>query len=418
LCRDTRVEAGGHIQYNHLRCNMKSKEFITFLDSEIENLRSEIQRPGWTSWALSGALAAVVWLLLSLVEQGGYSLKAVGSSLLVIWLLIFSFGVAKALVGPSLRSERIKGRLMAMEVVQANVPDMVMIVGALGFFIAITVRLSSELGSVATDVLLATISFNLLSALLLVVIIAMRIPVPANARHRLQNMINAVLLVLGLVSIWYQMRFLWISPGTGTVADVRFALVIAAVFYLSFRLVSVPRGTLTLDTLTTIRREVVLGRMAIERASEQVDIALAGMRASDLLESYVSKLLSLYRDAGAELGKCISCLDELDKSLSATGGKVSPDQEASKRPDMDALRSSAETAARIVTKDIPRAYSPIRDRLRTLEFWGFLKDAEDLQDLDRKLKAVQADLDEQIKEFTGKFEAFTKAMQADEAVKG
>ena len=67
---------------------MEKKEFDTFLDSEIENLRSEIQRPGWTSWALSGALAALVWILISLVEEGGYSLEAVGSLLLVVGLFL------------------------------------------------------------------------------------------------------------------------------------------------------------------------------------------------------------------------------------------------------------------------------------------------------------------------------------------
>ena len=139
------------------------------------------------------------------------------------------------------------------------------------------------------------------------------------------------------------------------------------------------------------------------------------MRASDLLESYVSKLLSLYRDASAELSKSTSCLDQLEKSLSGTEEKVSPEQLAFKREDMDILTSSIEKAETVITVDIPRAYRPIGQRMAVLSSTGFLKESDDLQDLDKKLKAVQAGLVEQMKWFTAKFEEIGKNIQTNEA---
>jgi hypothetical protein len=411
----TTVETAHHIHYNPSRYKMKNKEFDSFLDSEIENLRSEIQRPGWTSWALTAALAGLVWILISLVEQGNYSLKAVASLLLVVSFLTYSYALVKDRVSPSLPSERPKGRLMPTNLVNANMPVIILIVAQLAFFTIVIPRFSTELGSVATSISLAAISLLWLTVVAGIFIVAMRIPVPFNSRHRLLPIVSVIYLVVMLLSIWYQIRFLWISAGVASVYDVRFALVVAAIFYLSCRLVSVPRGALTLNVLRTIRRELVLGRIELGPAKEQVDIALTGMRASDLLEGYVSKLLSLYRDASAELSKAVSCIDQMDKSVSETAEKLPRELVPLKRQDMEMLTSSMEKARTIIVTDIPHAYRPLGRRMGVLRSMGFVKECDDLQDLDEKLKAVEAELDEQIKEFTKKFDELRKSMQADKA---
>lgn len=410
----TPVETAHHIHYNPSRYNMKNKEFDTFLDSEIENLRSEIQLPGWTSWALTGALAALVWILISLVEKGNYSLKEVASLLLVISFLTYSYAFVKVLVGPSLPSERPKGRLVPTNIINANMPFIILLVAQIAFLTIVIPRLSSELGGVATSISLAAISLLWLSVLAGIVVVAVRIPVPLNSRNRLTIISLVIYLVVMLLSIWYHIRFLWISPGVASVYDVRFALVIAAIFYLSCRLVSVPRGALTLDMLRTIRRELLLERIELEAATQQVDIALTGMRASDLLEGYVSKLLSLYRDAKAELSRTVLLLDQLEEWQSGIVEKMSPEQLTFKRELMKSVESSISNAYDIVVEDITRAYKPIDQRIMVLKSIGFLEGSDDLKDLDQKLKTVHADLTEQMEKFRTKYDKIYQNVKPDE----
>jgi hypothetical protein len=182
---------------------MKNREFNTFLDSEIENLRSEVERPGWTSWALTGALAALVWILISLVEQGNHSLKAVASLLLVISLVTYCYALVKGHVSPGLPSERPKGRLMPMHLINANMPVIILLFAQLAFLTVVIPRLSTELGSVATSISLGAISLLWLSLVAAIAVVAMRIPVPFNLRHRLFPVVLAIYLVVMLLSIWY-----------------------------------------------------------------------------------------------------------------------------------------------------------------------------------------------------------------------
>ena len=403
------------MNYNHSRYKMNKKEFSIFLNSEIESLRSEIQRPGWTTWALTGALAALVWILISLIEQGNYTLREIGSLLLVISFLIYIYALTQSRISPNLPSQQNRGRLMHTELLRSNIPFIILIIAQLVFLILVILQLSTELGSIATSISLAAVSIPLLSAVMGMILIATRFPVLYNPRHRYTKVVFVVCSVLMLLSVWYHIRLLWISPGGATIYDVRLALVIAAIFYLSCRLVFIPRGALTLDLLTTIRRELLFERIEIKTAIQQVDIALAGLRASDLLESYVTKLLSLYRDAKNVFSKSVSFIDQLEEWQAGTVEKMSPEQLPFRRELMNALESSIDKAYDIVVVDIPRAYKPIGQRLIMLKSMGLLEVSDDLKDLEQKLEAAQADLVEQVKKFRTKYAKIDKTVQPDEA---
>lgn len=394
---------------------MNKKEFSILLNSEIESLRNEIQRPGWTTWALSGALAALVWILFSLIEQGNYSLRAIASLLLVISFLIYAYAFIQSLIKPNLPSQQHRGRLMHTNILGANIPFIILIIAQVVFLIIVILQFSTELGSFATSTSLAAVSIILLSTLVAIVVIAARFPILYNPRHRFSAVVLVVCSVLILISVWYHIRLLWISPGGANIYDVRFALVIAAIFYISCRLVFIPRGALTLDLLTNIRRELLFERVELGTAIQQVDIALAGMRASDLLESYVAKLLSLYGDAKAEFSKSASLIDQLEKWQSGNVEKMSPEQLTFRRELVKAVESSIDRAYDIVIAEIPRAYKPIGRRVIMLKSSGLLEGSDELKDLDQKIKTVETDLDEQVKKFRTKWKKISKTVKTDEA---
>jgi len=382
---------------------MNKEEFNIFLNTEIDNLRNEIQRPGWTTWALTGALAALIWILIDLVEQGGYSLKPVASLLLAIWFLAYSHTFIKGYISPDLTSHSRRGRFMPTYMVSANVSGIILSLAQLVFLTIVVHRFSTELGSSATIISLAAVSLLLFFALAALVAILARFPIPFNARNRLSAILPIMCSTAMLVSVWYHLRFLWISPGGTTVYDVRFAVVIAAIFYVSSRLVSVPRGALTLDVLATVRREFLFGRIELDTAMRQADIALAGMRASDLLESYVAKVLSLYRDASAEYNKSVALLDQLEKLQSEIREEPLPKQLTTRDQLLVVLSSSIDKVCNTITVDIPRAYKPIQRRLVPLTLWGSLRDSNDLQDLNRKFENATEEIVKESEDFRTKF---------------
>jgi hypothetical protein len=110
----------------------------------------------------------------------------------------------------------------------------------------------------------------------------------------------------------------------------------------------------------------------------------------------------------------VSYIDKIEKSIPEAAGKLSPRQVPVKRQDWEILTSSIGKASTVITVDIPRAYKPIGQRMMVLKSMGFLKESNELQDLDQKLNAVQAELDKQIKEFTERFAGMRKKVEAGE----
>ncbi len=305
---------------------------------------------------------------------------------------------------------------MPTYMVSANRLGIILGLAQFAFLLIVVKQFSTELGGLVTIISFAAVSIFLFFAFAALVVSIARFPIPLDTRNRLSSAVLPIICsILMLVSVWYHSRFLWISPGGTTVYDVRFALVIAAIFYLTSRVVSVPRGALTLDILTTIRREFLLGRIELDTAFRQADIALVGMRASDLLEDFVAKLLSLYRDANAEFTNSTSLLDQLKKVQSDIREKALPEQVDSMDQLLVALDSSVEKVHNILTLDIPRAYRPIERRLIPLSYLGFLKDSNDIQELKQKLKDSNDTLSKQAEDFRTEFINFCQIIQLDES---
>jgi len=67
------------------------ENFIDYIDHEIDYLQKDIQRPGWTQWALVGSLAGLSWLILTELQNIVIFPKINISFSLIIISLLYEF---------------------------------------------------------------------------------------------------------------------------------------------------------------------------------------------------------------------------------------------------------------------------------------------------------------------------------------
>src|SRR4051812_34130277 len=83
---------------------------LNSLDFEIESIRDDRKRPGWTMWALLGALGGLSWIALDLIGKGAnngsaIAIAAIGALIsydAIVWL--------NTLLSPDQDLSRKKGR--------------------------------------------------------------------------------------------------------------------------------------------------------------------------------------------------------------------------------------------------------------------------------------------------------------------
>jgi hypothetical protein len=121
------------------------------------------------------------------------------------------------------------------------------------------------------------------------------------AQSSRSRVLSAVLTVGSLVPAVAYLYSLSQSPAVVTVDDFRIAALLVVLFYLLVIFVGLEDETPILNSLITTRRELLLGRINIDTAIQQVDIALAGLQVSDILHQDVSDLLDLWSTCGLEM---------------------------------------------------------------------------------------------------------------------
>jgi hypothetical protein len=374
---------------------MEGKEFISYIDSEIDNLREDLHQPGWTSWALMGTVAALVWLLLDLLQNGNsYSFKTLGSLLLIISFLDYSYFYLTRLVQAPLPSDSPKGRLMPHYLPRTLQLPMLLTIGQFIFLIWVINQYASDMGSLITNLSLACASLVLFTASAAFVVSLSTLPLPSG-RPRATKIVPLVTLLLMLPPTGYHIRFLFFSPGATPFSELRLAFVVAAMFFVLFKLATTPPSRITLQVLQGIRREFAMARIDIETARRQTDITISGMRASDYLQGRVSTFLSQAHDVSDELSKSLSALTSLEDLQSQIGqSQPSADQTTRRRELLrEIARSTGKTKS--LLESLGHSNLPLQRRVNLLKRLSFLFPSEDLPQLVQKIEDARTNLRKQ-----------------------
>jgi phosphate/sulfate permease len=384
--------------------NLQRSEFINFLNSEIDNLRTEIQRPGWTKWAIIGGLAVLVWLLLQEIEAGAYSLKNATGLLLVIWSAQYFYFFVKSCISPASSMTTAKGRFLPNYLVSSNRVSIILLIGQQVFLIWVAYNFSEDVGNLATITSYLTFSLLLLFALVTLIGGFTKIPVStSSATSKAGKVLGIIVAVPAAIVIWQYIRFI-VASGAFSVFDLRFAFLVAAIVFLVSMLLVVKQHTLTLESLLNIRREFFLGRIDMDAAILYTDIALLGLRASDVLEEYVNKLLSLYREASVKYKEFSSYMDELEKISDADEESLSDEQKARRHSIIEAQARTIKEAEEIIANKIIKAWRPLKWRIMMV--LRFAADDNTLDNLLTKLEDALGNLGNQSKEASNRSQAF------------
>lgn len=386
---------------------LQQYQFAEYLNKEIDNLREEIKRPGWTNYAILISIATLVWTLLYCFETGGYSIRNVAFLILgfsLSWELITALILPKK---PPRLDFKLKRRFVNRNILSSNKLPFFLFICRLGFFLFVSLALSRDLGiftMIFTSVFLSIFIFCLLLAV--VVVNYFKFPIPMSPpRKKLNMVINTIIILSFLVIIFRYLSFSLTSPSTSVLTDIRLALLIVAIFHLFIILIRVPQGKLMFDSLVMTRRELALSEISLDTARIYTDVALTGFRTSDVLEEYLAALLSLYRESIIDLKEISRHLKDIEILYSAKQA-VQEEQSTLVHPLLENVAKKITEARYTIKTRIPKA----SNRLRIRVFWisSQVDISGTIDEIDRKLGDVRKGLDEQIDTITKRLEALKK----------
>ena len=277
--------------------NLKSLEIdrlIHFLEYEISSRRSEAMRPGWTTWAILGAMASLLWLMFSVLDTNKF---ISWHNILYITLLLsvsfdFLFLLIRILssVGP-----KHLGSVRRFEYFENYIGSfLVSILFRTGVLLIFIHLFSPKINNFVEFFCWLFLGLSLIQILLLLAVYYLQVPISTNPNPRFKWasyiyvmvwLTSGGLATVGLIVIIYS-KVLVPSIPEWRIGFIIFALSLLVLIYPHSKPIS--RLLLQLDD---IRQKLSLGQIDLNRAKQQIDLIIHGLTLSDILQSNINDIL-------------------------------------------------------------------------------------------------------------------------------
>lgn len=395
--KNNSIETTSDSQHKYYR----RQEFFNYLNSEINSLHDEIQRPGWTKWAILGAISTLVWLLLHSIESDSYLSRNITAFLLIIFLTEYIYLLIVSSF--STKYGETKGRFLPYNIMSSSRPLILSMTGQFIFIIFAVRQFSGDVPSIVTLTTYVLFSFFIAQCVLVFILFTIKFPFPTFSRGLKQRkIINSILAVIIAILIWQYITYFLASNSIITVSNIRLALLIAAIFYLIRMLLTSKRGNFILQSLIKTRRELTLDEIGLDTAINYADIAITGLRSVDIFEEHINNLLTLYGDACIRFKKMSEALGRIECVITKKATSISDEELTSIIELIPSIENQSDEVKVLVEDKIPKALNPINRRMLWIKSITAMPNV--LDEVYQKLDDAQNEVMHQADEVTGRLE--------------
>lgn len=335
---------------------------VALIESEIDDIRSESSQAGWTTWALMGASATCVWLILNQFETQQYALSRLYPLWLACSFLLFAVTPLYRLLTSNPDPCK-HGRLFYSRWLIARRRTSLVVWSIR--HVAILFLLWAVVGSPSHPheyIAYALTSLAVAVGLLGLGLSFTDFPVPSGGNSKIKDIVPALIIsgFSAIVLVGMLCNHLPPDPLTNIV-EVRIAVLSSALYLLVSVMSDQSVPSPLLSNLIQLRRDIGLGSISPETARDQLEMFLWGRRLADHVSSDTTRIMDSLQSIDADIdeaSKRFAALKEIEASLE-------PDAPASDTA-LGALREGIDNrllhAASVMCKDVYRSLRHLKLR--------------------------------------------------------
>jgi hypothetical protein len=313
---------------SHSRLNTTEDRVLAELDFEINQITSEHQRPGWTTWAIYGSLVTLLWLLADQFDKEDLDLIRVAQFFLILSLLLEIVRQLHRFL-PVVKIAELKPK-------RDPSPRFISIVK--GFSISGLLLHALRFVSITTLILFLAIKvpwpvtgilllyYGTYTLFVLIAVVTMYVTDLASlhikpratqdiTKKRYYTVWSCAIVALSIGSVFHLSSvFAYYVPGESS-TDLRTAGLLLLITFLVPLVPEESKNRPLLLRLREIRRELAFGLIDLEEAVHQADSALAGIPVDEMLGELVKEVSDEFKRSRTEYARIISNAETLVTTL-------------------------------------------------------------------------------------------------------
>jgi hypothetical protein len=264
---------------------------LKFFDSEIHRIEEQQKKPGWTRWALMGALGTCAWLASHELEISNIGWRMFSFLLLSIFITVESLRDIDSLIAFSRRSKS-NTRIFTTDLFGYHIRRFTLLnIAMYAFLLKTAFDFKYPSLPYFREVCIALYSFNILQSIGGFVISFLAFPFGTRAKSYMGIGIPLIGLCFDIFFIASLIVTFKALPNLPTTGDLRIVAFVAIVFWLLRMLLDSSAANPMLNSLLEIRRSYALGVIDQNAAKRQFDTALSGMSVADYFHGRVTEIV-------------------------------------------------------------------------------------------------------------------------------
>jgi hypothetical protein len=274
-------------------------DLISLLEFEIKRITEARKRPGWTMWALLAALGAMFWAGFSVLET---STSPVSQNVVYLFITLAISIDAAAFGREFLTSTKSKGSQNRFRfardlfsVSRIAVTGAVLRYSILEYLLWHFSEVFDPVSRLCLQIFCAIV---IILALVFIALSFASIPLQVSPEHGLISR-SALLFLMGVliaafINLW---RPVLSGRFQANVSEWKLAAICAATGLVLDLLCAPEKEFPLIDTFVDLRRKLALGEISVPAARRQFEIAIAGLAASDILQTHIEVVLRRFRSS-------------------------------------------------------------------------------------------------------------------------
>lgn len=295
--------------------NPEIERIIHFLEYEISSRHTKASRKGWTTSAILGAIASLLWLMFSILDTPtSISWRNI---LFIVLLLSISFDFLFLLnmlfFGESFHFLN-ENRFAYIDILTGKRIFLLLLRATL--LLIIVIWLSPVLGQPVKLSCWGFFMFWFIVTIILMIYYFLKIPVPIGTQSSLKwvvNLYSIILVATGCIAIVGLVRIIYFNTLTLSLLEWRIGLILFSLSLLTLILLSLKPNPILISQLDDIRQRLAMGQIELNRAKEQIDLIIHGLTLSNVLQYKISDILVIIKTIQNMFNKIISKLAIVEK---------------------------------------------------------------------------------------------------------
>jgi hypothetical protein len=379
----------------------RREELITLLNEEINLIEKESSRPGWTSWALFGAFATLIWLLTEYLENHVPNWKIVTIYIICFY---FTFDLSKFFKKRFLDSIHSNDdRVKYFSNFFTESKSTIMISTLSYFFIGIyTYITSGEMNYFQYIFTIINCSFAIFASIIIFLLSKTSFAFPNNL-HSVETISNKTVRKGSKTGLYLFFTILLITTycwivlafnARYTVTNLKVSLLIFTCFFLLLLISSVKSVSSTLGNLIQLRRKLTFENLTNVEIENQLDLILRGVKTEEYYSLEASQLIAFVHSFEKEISQATRKIVTYENQRFKEGLKSEDIMISSLR---DSVKQHLFAAAKIKFNHIDSLYKTLSRKVMFLKMYSGKSGGEILAQIDAKYGRLINDYNENVK---------------------